>query len=52
MSFAPAAAHPHLPGLEPLCTLALERVADVSCVDIVHDGVLRRVAAEVADDPL
>lgn len=39
------------PGLEALCALALETVADVSCVDLVRDGVLRRVAAEVADDP-
>jgi anti-sigma regulatory factor (Ser/Thr protein kinase) len=39
------------PGLEMLCALALETVADVSCVDLVHNGVLRRVAAEVADDP-
>ena len=39
------------PGLETLCALALETVADVSCVDLVHGGVLRRVAAEVADDP-
>ena len=39
------------PGLEMLCPLALETVADVSNVDLVHEGVLRRVAAEVADDP-
>jgi hypothetical protein len=39
------------PGLEMLCPLALETVADVSNVDLVHDGVLRRVAAEVANDP-
>ena len=39
------------PRLETLCALALETVADVSCVDLVHEGVLRRVAAEVADDP-
>jgi serine/threonine-protein kinase RsbW len=45
---APALAAP--PGLELLCVLALETVADVSCVDLVHEGVLRRVAAEVADD--
>jgi len=38
------------PGLEMLCRLALETVADVSNVDLVHEGVLRRVAAEVADD--
>jgi hypothetical protein len=34
-----------------LCELGLDAVADVSCVDIVRDGVLRRVAAEVANDP-
>jgi hypothetical protein len=45
---APALAAP--PGLELLCVLALETVADGSCVDLVHEGVLRRVAAEVADD--
>jgi anti-sigma regulatory factor (Ser/Thr protein kinase) len=39
------------PRLGDLCLLALEKVADVSCIDLVHDGVLRRVAAEVADDP-
>jgi hypothetical protein len=39
------------PGLETLCRLALETVADVSNVDLVHGGVLRRVAAEVANDP-
>src|SRR5262249_12481930 len=39
------------PGLEMLCSLALETVADVSNVDLVREGVLRRVAAEVADDP-
>jgi serine/threonine-protein kinase RsbW len=39
------------PGLELLCPLALETVADVSNVDLVHEGVLRRVAAEVANDP-
>ena len=37
-------------GLEPLCALALERVADVSCVDVVSGGVLRRASAEVAGD--
>jgi hypothetical protein len=37
--------------LEVLCTLALETVADVSCVDLVRDGVLRRLAAAVAGDP-
>jgi serine/threonine-protein kinase RsbW len=39
------------PGLEMLCPLALETVADVSNVDLVHEGVLRRIAAEVANDP-
>jgi anti-sigma regulatory factor (Ser/Thr protein kinase) len=51
MSFAAAAPAPELPGLEDLCALALERVADVSCVDVVSGGVLRRAAAEVAGDP-
>jgi serine/threonine-protein kinase RsbW len=51
MSFAPSARRREAPELEPLCALALERVADVSCVDVVHDGVLRRAAAEVAGDP-
>jgi anti-sigma regulatory factor (Ser/Thr protein kinase) len=36
--------------LEPLCGLALDTVADASCVDLVRGGVLRRVAAEVAGD--
>jgi anti-sigma regulatory factor (Ser/Thr protein kinase) len=40
------------PGMQMLCPLALETVADVSNVDLVHEGVLRRVAAEVADDPV
>jgi serine/threonine-protein kinase RsbW len=44
---APAAS----PGLELLCALAVETVADVSNVDLVQHGVLRRVAAEVAGDP-
>jgi anti-sigma regulatory factor (Ser/Thr protein kinase) len=39
------------PELEMLCALALETVADVSNVDLVHEGVLRRVAAEVENDP-
>jgi serine/threonine-protein kinase RsbW len=38
------------PGLEMLCELALETVADVSNVDVVRKGVLRRVAAEVGHD--
>ncbi len=37
-------------GLGMLCALALETVADVSNVDLVQQGVLRRVAAEVAGD--
>jgi anti-sigma regulatory factor (Ser/Thr protein kinase) len=41
---------PVIPGLAPLCLLALERVADASCVDVVSGGVLRRVNAEVAGD--
>ena len=51
MSFAPAPLAPVRPGLEPLCALALEYVADVSCVDVVSGGVLRRASAEVAGDP-
>jgi anti-sigma regulatory factor (Ser/Thr protein kinase) len=50
MSFAPSGQRPAVPGLEPLCALALEQVADVSCVDVVHGGVLRRAAAQVAGD--
>jgi serine/threonine-protein kinase RsbW len=37
-------------GLETLCEVALDTVADVSNVDVVQQGVLRRVAAEVAGD--
>jgi len=37
-------------GLEPLCALALEYLADASALDVVHGGVLRRVTAEVAGD--
>jgi serine/threonine-protein kinase RsbW len=51
MSFGPSTRRPATPGFEPLCALALERVADVSCVDLVHGGVLRRTAARVAGDP-
>jgi anti-sigma regulatory factor (Ser/Thr protein kinase) len=51
MTFGPAALPDALPGWEALCGLALEAVADVSCLDLVGEGVLRRVAAEVADDP-
>jgi anti-sigma regulatory factor (Ser/Thr protein kinase) len=50
MSFAPSTQQPKVPHLEPLCALALERVADVSCVDVVHGGVLRRAAAHVEGD--
>jgi hypothetical protein len=51
MAFGPDPAPSAPSGLEMLCALALETVADVSCVDLVHEGVLRRAAAEVADDP-
>jgi anti-sigma regulatory factor (Ser/Thr protein kinase) len=51
MSFGPGSSPAAPPGLEMLCALALETIADVSCVDVVHEGVLRRAAAEVADDP-
>jgi anti-sigma regulatory factor (Ser/Thr protein kinase) len=51
MAFGPVPPPAAPPGLEMLCALALETVADVSCVDLVREGVLRRVAAEVADDP-
>lgn len=51
MSFAAVPPPDAPPGLEMLCPLALETVADVSNVDLVHEGVLRRVAAEVANDP-
>ena len=50
MAFADAAPTPGLPGLEPLCALALESLADASCLDIVSEGVLRRITAEVAGD--
>ena len=51
MSFNDAPPPPESRGLESLCALALETVADVSCVDAVHGGVLRRAAAQVAGDP-
>ena len=51
MSFAAAVQPPEGRGLEPLCALAIESVADVSCVDVVSGGVLRRAGAEVAGDP-
>ena len=50
MSFGAVAQLSAARGLEPLCALALERVADVSCVDVVSGGVLRRGSAEVAGD--
>ena len=50
MSFAGAAQPREARGLEPLCALAIESIADASCVDIVSGGVLRRVNAEVAGD--
>ena len=50
MAFEPAPPPAAPPELVVLCALALETVADVSCVDLVHEGVLRRAAAEVADD--
>jgi anti-sigma regulatory factor (Ser/Thr protein kinase) len=51
MTFGPVHPPAAESGLEILCPLALQTVADVSCLDLVHDGVLRRAAAEVADDP-
>ena len=39
------------PGLEALCALALETIADASSVHLVREGVLRRFAAEVAGEP-
>ena len=50
MAFDRVAAPAASPGLEMLCALALETVADVSNVDVVQQGVLRRIAAEVAGD--
>ena len=50
MTFAAGPAPETAPGLEALCALALDTVADVSCVDLVRGGVLRRVAGEVAGD--
>lgn len=51
MTFTTGAAPEAAPALEPLCRLALDTLADVSCVDLVRGGVLRRAAAEVAGDP-
>ncbi len=50
MTFATGTAPEPAPDLEPLCRLALDTIADVSCVDLVRGGVLRRAAAEVAGD--
>lgn len=50
MSFADESPSLDATGLEPLCALALESVADVSCVDVVSGGVLRRAAAQVAGE--
>ncbi len=51
MTFAARTAPELAPsGLEALCWLALDTVADASCVDLVRGGVLRRAAAEVAGD--
>ena len=45
-----APARQEAPGLEPLCALAIETLSDVSCVDVVSGGVLRRAEAVVAGD--
>ncbi len=50
MTFGRVPASAATAGLEMLCAVALDTVADVSNVDLVQDGVLRRVAAEVAGD--
>ena len=50
MTFATGTAPEPAPALEALCGLALDTIADVSCVDLVRGGVLRRAAAEVAGD--
>jgi hypothetical protein len=47
-AFGPEPPAPAAPGLETLCELAVETVADVSSVTLVQNGVLSRVAAEVA----
>jgi anti-sigma regulatory factor (Ser/Thr protein kinase) len=51
MAFGRVPAPSAPPGLEMLCAVALETIADVSCVDLVHHGVLRRIAADVRGDP-
>ena len=50
MTFAAGQVPESAPGLQPLCRLALDTVADVSCVDLVRGGVLHRVVGEVAGD--
>ena len=51
MAFGAAQPRHAPPGLEALCALALATVADASTVHLVREGVLRRVAAEVAGAP-
>ena len=50
MTFGGAADRPEVLGFEPLCTLAIETLADASVVDVVSGGVLRRGSGEVAGD--
>jgi serine/threonine-protein kinase RsbW len=50
MTFAAGRAAQSTPGLQALCQLALDTVADASCVDLVRGGVLRRVGGAVAGD--
>ena len=51
MAFGPVISPDQAPGLEALCALAVETVADASCMDLVRGGVLRRVAAQVTNEP-
>ena len=52
MSFATGdTREPETHGLEPLCALAIETIADASCLDLASGGVLRRATAEVAGNP-
>ncbi len=46
MAFGPDQLPAAAPGWETLCELALETVADVSNVNLVQEGVLRRGAAK------
>jgi hypothetical protein len=50
MAFGPDPSAAAPPGLDMLCAVGLETIADVSSVHLVQEGVLRRVAAEVAGD--